>query len=130
MNNKEEHTPRKRGPMGHGPGGGNPGEKAKDFKSAIIRLFSELKGFRAFVTIALLLAVLGSILSIFAPNKLSDMTDEISKGLVVNQKNLKLLTKEMTKNFNEDTISKTFPEILNIDLSQDIIMEIMSDNDT
>ena len=42
-NNSSTQTPR-RGPMGRGPGmRGAPGEKAKNFKSAIKRLFKELK---------------------------------------------------------------------------------------
>ena len=65
--------------------GGGPGEKAKDFKGAMKRLFKELKNFRVLITVALILAVLGSILSIAAPNKLSELTDKISEGLVVNE---------------------------------------------
>ena len=81
MNNEENKTPRKRhmGP----PGRGVP-EKAKDFKGSMKRLFNELKNYRVFIYISLILATLGSILSIIAPNRLSDLTDEISKGLVVN----------------------------------------------
>ena len=67
--------------MGHGMGH-QKGEKAKDFKGAMKRLFKELKIYRVLVAIALILAILGSVLSIIAPNKLSDLTDEISKGLV------------------------------------------------
>ena len=70
-------------------------EKAKDFKSAITRLFKELKSFKVLITIALVLAALGSVLSIFAPNKLSSLTDEISKGLVINTNNLTKLTTSM-----------------------------------
>ena len=44
------------GPMGRGA---NPQDKAKDFKGAMKRLFSELKPFRILVYIALILAVLG-----------------------------------------------------------------------
>ena len=65
-----------------------PAEKAKDFKSAIKRLFRELKKHRILMIIALILATVASILSIAAPNKLSELTDEISEGLVVNTKNL------------------------------------------
>ena len=65
-----------------GPRGRGTGEKAKDFKSAIKRLFTELKSHRILIMIALILAILGAILSIFAPNKLSELTDEISSGLV------------------------------------------------
>ena len=64
--------------------GGGTGEKAKDFKGAMKRLFKELKSFKVLVTIALVLAALGSVLSIAAPNKLSELTDEISKGLFAN----------------------------------------------
>ena len=70
MSNNEKMPPRRpngRGPMGMG---GGPGEKANDFKSAIKRLFSELKPYKILITISLILAVLSSILSIVAPNKL------------------------------------------------------------
>ena len=82
MSNEQNRTrPPRRGPMGpgHGPGAG---EKAKDFKSAIKRLFSELKGLKTLILIALILAALSSVLSIFAPNRLSNLTDEIQKGIM------------------------------------------------
>ena len=65
------------------PGGRqNPAEKAKDFKGAMKRLFSELKNYKILITISLILAILGSILSIIAPNRLSKLTDTIAAGLV------------------------------------------------
>jgi ATP-binding cassette subfamily B protein len=86
MSNNEMKTPKRMGgPRGHGMA---PGEKAKDFKNSILRLFKELKDFKVLITVSLVLAALGSILSIFAPNKLSALTDEISNGLVVNSSNL------------------------------------------
>ena len=81
MSNNESRPPR-RGPMGRGPG--VPGEKAKDFKGAVRRLISELKTYKMFIIIALILAVAGSVLSIMAPNRLSSLTDEISTGLMGN----------------------------------------------
>ena len=81
MSNNESRPPR-RGPMGRGPG--VPGEKAKDFKGAVRRLISELKTYKMFIIIALILAVAGSVLSIMAPNRLSSLTDEISAGLMGN----------------------------------------------
>lgn len=80
---------------------GGTGEKAKDFKGAIKRLFKELKSFKVLITIALVLAALASILSIIAPNRLSDLTDEISEGLVVNKDNLEILTQKITANLSE-----------------------------
>jgi len=76
----EQNRPR---PPRRGPGSRmNPVEKAKDFKSAIKRLFNELKKFRIFILVALVLSALSSILSIFAPNRLADLTNEIQKGII------------------------------------------------
>ena len=78
----EKTTPKRRSSrMGLG-GGPAPAEKAKDFKSAIKRLFKELNIFKIAIVISFILAILSSILSIMAPNKLADLTDEISKGLM------------------------------------------------
>ena len=102
MSNNEKMPPRRpngRGPMGMG---GGPGEKANDFKSAIKRLFSELKPYKILITISLILAVLSSILSIVAPNKLSDLTDEISSGLVVNKDNLQEIATKISANMFKD----------------------------
>ena len=79
-------------------------EKAKDFKSAMKRLLNELKSYQVLIYISLILAALGSILSIMAPNKLSKLTDEISKGLIVNKDNFETLNKtiyESIPNFKE-----------------------------
>ena len=102
MSNDEKMPPRRphsRGPMGMG---GGPGEKANDFKSAIKRLFSELKPYKILITISLILAVLSSILSIVAPNKLSDLTNEISSGLVVNKDNLQEIATKISENMFKD----------------------------
>ena len=77
----DEIRPPRRGPMGRGMNQG-PGEKAKDFNSAIKRLTHELKSFKYIILSALILAIIGAILSIFAPNRLSELTDEISKGIM------------------------------------------------
>mgnify|MGYP004457408731 CR=1 FL=1 len=102
-------------------------EKAKDFKSAIKRLFHELNTYKILIIVSFILAIFGSILSILAPNKLSDLTDEISKGLIVNQNNMKELTKKASNNLNEKTIKKMIPEILSIDTSKENIQKIMMD---
>lgn len=91
------------GPMGRG---GNPNDKAKDFKGAMKRLFSELKPFRILIYVSLILAILGSIMSIIAPNKLSELTDEISEGLVVNSDNLKKLTEMITFNLKQGNMQE------------------------
>ena len=103
-----------------GPGAG-AGEKAKDFNSAIKRLFSELHGFKAVILVALILAIAGSILSISAPNILSDLTDEISTGLVVNKDNMQELSSKITENFSQEKMADVMPKILQMNLSKDSI---------
>jgi ABC superfamily ATP binding cassette transporter, permease/ABC protein len=93
--------------------------KAKDFKGAIKRLLQELSGFKKLIIISLVLAALGAILTIVTPNILSDLTDEISKGLVLNKDNFEKLTKEVTSSLNEESISKV------IDFSEKNIGKVM-----
>ena len=93
--------------------------KAKDFKGAIKRLLQELSGFKKLIIISLVLAALGAILTIVTPNILSDLTDEISKGLVLNKENFEKLTKEVTSSLNEESISKV------IDFSEKNIGKVM-----
>lgn len=81
-------------------------EKAKDFKGAIKRLLKEMAGFKKIIIISLTLAAFGAVLTIVTPNILSDLTDEISKGLVLNKDNLEKITKEVTGSINEEGISK------------------------
>ena len=69
-------------PRPGGTRGGAPAEKAKDFKGAVKRLFSELKSFKTLIFISLILAMLGSILSIVAPDKLSELTNVITDGMM------------------------------------------------
>ena len=112
MANNEKFTPRRRGPMGPGMRGG-PAEKAKDFKGAIKRLFKELKDFRILIYIALTLSILGAILSISAPNRLSKLTDKISEGLVLNSENLKTISGNIVSELpsSENTENETSSEI-------------------
>ena len=123
MANNFRNTPRRRGPMGPGMGGA-PAEKAKDFKLAMKRLFSELNKFRILLIIALLLATLGAILSISAPNRLSKLTDEISKGLVVNSDNLEKLGQQVITKFEKGTIEEI--EIDGIKISVNDQMEFLN----
>ena len=55
--------------------------RPNDFKKAISQLMTYLKAYRKTMVIAFTLAMLGAIFSLIGPQKLSDMTDLISKGL-------------------------------------------------
>ena len=115
------------GPMGRG---GDPTDKAKDFKGAMKRLFSELKPFKILIFIAIVLAILGSIMSIIAPNKLSDLTDKISEGLVVNKDNMQILAEKVQQNFMTQNMQEIEIDGTKIRIEdQTKFMEIMSSMD-
>ena len=112
------------GPMGRG---GDPNDRAKDFKGAMKRLFSELKPFKILIFIAIVLAILGSIMSIIAPNKLSDLTDKISEGLVVNKDNMQTLSEKVKQNFMTQNMQEIEIDGTKISIEdQTKFMEIMS----
>ena len=125
--NDEEHVEKE--PRRHGPPGMHGGiEKPKNLKKAIKRLAQGLKDFKLLILVSLFLAVASSILAIFTPNILKDLTDEISKGLVVNNKNLELVTKEITTNISSEETQKRIQEILNINLSNETVISIIQNS--
>lgn len=73
-------------------------DKSKDFVGSMKRLFKELKSFQILIAMALIFAILSSILSIAAPNKLSKLTDAISEGLIVNVDEMQEISKKTTNN--------------------------------
>ena len=57
-------------------------ETATDLKTSLSKLFRYIKKYLPLIIPALLLAITSAIFSIIGPNKLSDITDTITKGLV------------------------------------------------
>ena len=102
-------------------GNKGPGEKAKDFKSAIKRLLKELGKFKFLIALSLVLAMASSVLSICTPNILSDLTDTISNGLKVNTKNIEKLSTEIKKNMTMDKINS----IMDIKISHNELKKIL-----
>ncbi len=72
-----------RGPMGRGPPGMRGGEKAGDFRQAWSRLFRYMRNHRTSFIIAIVAAAIGTVLTLFGPNMLSEITDLIQAGLTV-----------------------------------------------
>lgn len=70
-----------RGPMGGPPGMQGLGEKPKDFKNTWGKLIKYCKNYMPVIVIALIIAAVGTVLQIIGPDKLKDMTNEITKGL-------------------------------------------------
>lgn len=95
------------------PGGSNVYEKSKDFFGSIKRLLSNLKSWRIIIIVALFLAMFSAILSLIAPNKLSDFTDIITKGLAIKTDKLSYLSEEIQNNFNEENMKIKISSITN-----------------
>ena len=62
----------------------NTFEKSKDFKGSMKRLFSHLKVFKVTMIFAIILAIASSVLTLIAPDHLSELTNTITKGLAPN----------------------------------------------
>lgn len=68
------HNRRRKGP-------GVPIEKPENFREAWTRLFQYMGRYRALFIIALMMAMVGTVLTLLGPNMLSDITDLIKEGL-------------------------------------------------
>lgn len=84
----EETNRRKPGPP-HGhpggpPGGGVPGEKAKDAKRAFRKLKEYISRYISAILVAVILGVAGSVIAVIGPDKMADITNEITKGFAGN----------------------------------------------
>ena len=72
----------------------NP-SNAKDLKKSLLRLFKDLNEYKKIVVFAIILASISTVLTIFCPQKIADLTDEIRKGLVINQTSLNELSSKI-----------------------------------
>lgn len=111
-------------------------EKPKNLSLTVKKLFSYLKSFMPFIIIALIFAGASSVFSIIGPNKLSDLTDELSKGLVLDKNKIEVISKDISSTLNEENIKEITTKIYkNEDISgvsdedKATFMEIISSMD-
>ena len=88
-------------PRPGGPGRGVP-EKSKDFKGSMIRLFKNLKPWKYVIGLALVLALISAILSLIAPDKLSNLTDTVTAGITPNVEKLQEIGAMVSQNMNSE----------------------------
>ena len=79
---QKNRGPRRHGPMGGGPGGMMPGEKAKDFKGTFVKLLKYMGNYKYAVLVVMLFAVGGTVFNILGPKVLSKATTELFNGLM------------------------------------------------
>ena len=101
------------------PGGRRVAEKPKNFFQSLKRIIKDLNKWNYIMALALTLAMISAILSLIAPNKLSNLADEIRKGLVPKTEKIELIIKEINKSFTEENLlSKTEQINTSKDLTQ------------
>ena len=135
--------------------GNNATQKPDDLKKSIKGLFKYLKKFTPYILIALILASCSSIFTIIGPNKLKELTNEISTGLIIDtdefqsintsifselsEKDVNDITKLINVNeqslysvLNDDSISFSDKENLKnmnfLAVSPDVLSIILEDN--
>ena len=79
MSNQKQNN-RPRGPMGHGMRGG--GEKAKDFKGTMKKLFNYIKPFKFTFLIGILCAVVSVCIMVIGPKIQGNIITEIAEGFM------------------------------------------------
>jgi len=101
--------------------GGRPNEKAADFKGSLKRLFKNMKRWRTFMIIAIILAATSSIFSLVSPNKLSDITDAITEGITPDIETFKEITTNITNSLqdSENMTKKTESIMMNPSISNE-----------
>lgn len=79
-------------------------EKSKDFFGSIQKLLIHLKPWKYLLSLAILLAALSAILALATPNKLSNLTDAITKGITPKTEKLNKINEEILKNLNDESL--------------------------
>lgn len=87
-------------------------EKSKDFIGSMKKLLSNLKPWKFILALALVLAMASAILALISPNKLSELTDTITKGISPNTEILETISKKMGENFTQENLEKKVPSIM------------------
>ena len=70
------------GRMGHGGRGMGPGEKARDFRGAMAKLFRYMGRYKFRFILMFVFAVAGTVFNIVGPKVLGKATTELFNGLV------------------------------------------------
>ena len=102
-------------------------EKPKNLKGTMIRLFKMLDNYKKYILIAVLLAAFSSALSIIGPNKISSLTDEISKGIMINTKALKDISNNIGNDFKGNNFQLVTKELMTPDINETTINNILID---
>ena len=111
---------RQRPRRGPGMGRGN-GEKAKDLIGTWKKLFGYCRKYAAAFVVALICAAIGTVFTLVGPDKLSDMTDTVTAGIMPDTDALESLIEAVSENSRENM--QTLMERMTADLSDPAAMQ-------
>lgn len=80
--NNTHNRPPRRGPMGGGPRGMMPGEKAKDFKGSIKKLLEYVGRYKYAILAVMIFAAVSTVFNVVGPKVLGKATTALSEGLM------------------------------------------------
>ena len=107
------------------PGGPKTYEKSKDFKGSMIRLVKNLKTWKYAMILALSLAMISAILALVTPNKLSNLTDTITKGIAPDAQKMGKIFEKVSENIATTDFENKMLAIANdLSLNEDEIEEV------
>ena len=121
-----------RGMMGRGPGAGRSTEKAKDFVGTWKKLLRYCKKYLIVLVIAVICASAGTVCTLIGPDKLSDMTDEITAGIAPDTEKLQEIARAVASNAQNGPMNMKDIEIDGTTISvkdQMDMLELMSKMD-
>src|SRR5574344_403673 len=103
-------------------------EKPKNLKLAVQKLLKYLKPYYSAIIISIILASLGAIFSIIGPNKISDLTNKISEGLIIKKDKLNEIDNQILSEINEDSIKQMANIILKLNINKNVLSQIDSND--
>ncbi len=99
-------------------------EKPKNLTKSLIKMGKYLNKYLIIVIISLLCAAASSVFSIIGPNKLRDLTDELTNGLMLNEKAFNNILTDISGSLNEDRIKELSNNILSFEINPNLITTV------
>ena len=100
-------------------------EKSKDFKGSMKRLIANLKPWKYIMIVALILAMTSAVLSLISPDLLSNLTDEVTKGIKPDQAKFEEIIENININLNSEKIDKKLSNLENeVSMTEEELSEV------
>lgn len=112
-----------------GMGGGRPVEKSKDFKGTWGKIIKYCKNYWAAVIAAVIFAGLGTVFTLIGPDKLSELTDIITEGIMtgIDLDAVKNIAVTLVIFYSAGALLSLFQGLIMADVTQRVTKNLRSD---